>query len=381
MVDRVDVIVLGVGGFGGACLARLARRGVSVLGVDAFLPGHDRGSSHGDTRIIRQAYFEHPDYVPLLRRSYEMWSELESETGRSLMTLCGLALAGPPESSEVAGSRLAAKLHKVQLDDLSSREAAERLPGFRIPDGFEVIYEPRAGFLLVEECVRSQVDRAVQAGAHLRIGERIEGWSSDGRTVTVKTDHGLIEAGSLIVTAGAWASGLLAGVAGIPSLQVLRKVLLWHPVRTQDYSIDRGGCGFLFDMPEGTFYGVPSLDGKTLKLAEHSGGQVVVDPLKLDRRLLPSDVAPVSEFVRTVMPSLDPEPSRHMTCMYTMSPDGHFIVDRHPGLSNVVFGAGFSGHGFKFAPVIGEALADLALDGTTELPIGFLGLNRFERDT
>jgi sarcosine oxidase len=377
MGDRVDVVVLGVGGFGSACLAHLARRGVSVLGLDAFLPGHDRGSSHGDTRIIRQAYYEHPDYVPLLRRACELWRELESESGRTLMNLCGLALAGPPDSEELSGCRLAAKLHGVELENLSPQDTAERLPGFRIPDGFEVVYEAPAGFLFVEDCVRSHVDRAVQAGAQLRIGERIAGWSSDGRTVTVKTESDTIEASSLIVTAGAWASELLAGVSKVPSLQVLRKVLLWHPVRTQDYSIEQRGCGFLFDMPHGVFYGFPSLDGKTLKLGEHTGGQVVVDPLKLDRQLLPSDVAPVSEFVRTVMPSLDPQPSRHATCMYTMSPDKHFIVDRHPEFSNVVFGAGFSGHGFKFTPVIGEALADLALDGTTELPIDFLGLSRF----
>ena len=377
MGDRFDVVVLGVGGFGSACLAQLTRRGVSVLGLDAFLPGHDRGSSHGDTRIIRQAYFEHPNYVPLLRRAYELWRELEFDSRRALMNLCGLMLAGRPVDEAVSGSRLAAKIHGVEIQNVSRNEAAERWPGFQLPDDFEVVHEPTAGFLFVEDCVRSLVDCAVRAGAQVRIGQRVLGWTSNGRIVTVRTDKGTIEAASLVVTAGAWASQLLQDVPGLPELQVLRKVLMWNRVRNQDYSIDHGGCGFLFNMPEGTFYGFPSLDGATLKIAEHTGGQVVADPLQVERRLLPGDVAPVSEFVRAVMPSLDPKPVRHAICMYTMSPDSHFIVDHHPEFSNVVFGAGFSGHGFKFTPVIGEALADLALDGATTLPIEFLGLSRF----
>lgn len=379
MNERADVVVLGVGGFGSACLAHLAGRGVSVLGLDAFPPGHDRGSSHGDTRIIRQAYYEHPDYVPLLRRTYELWSELESDSGRTLMNLCGLALAGPPEGETISGSRLAAKLHGVELQNLSPQDAAGQLPGFHIPDGLEVVYEPQGGLLFVEDCVRTHVNSAVQAGARLRIGERVTEWSSDGRTVSIRTDTDNIEAGALVVTAGPWASGLLADIPAVPAIQVRRKVLLWNRVRTQNYSIDTGQCGFLFEMPEGVFYGFPSLDGKTLKIAEHTGGTIVKDPLQLDRRLLPDDVAPVSQFINAVMPGLEPKPFRHAVCMYSMSSDGHFIVDRHPAFPNVVFGAGFSGHGFKFTPVIGEALADLALDGRTDLPIDFLGLSRFSK--
>ena len=213
----------------------------------------------------------------------------------------------------------------------------------------------------------------------MAIGETVERWSSSGDAVTVQTNRGTIEAASLVIAAGAWASSLLSNIDRVPEIQVLRKVLLWNPVRTQSYSIENGGGGFLFELPHGTFYGFPSLDGKTLKLAEHSGGTPVSDPRKLDRSLTDADVSPVAEFIRQVMPDLDPQPARHSVCMYSMSPDGHFIVDRHPEFSNVVFGAGFSGHGFKFAPVIGEALADLALEGATDLPIDFLGLNRFSK--
>ena len=379
MRRTADIVVLGVGGFGSACLAQLAMRGVSVLGIDQFLPGHDRGSSHGETRIIRQAYYEHVDYVPLVLRAYEQWRELEAESGRSLMEICGLALAGPVDGEAIEGSRLAAKLHKAEIQDLSPREAADRLSGFRIPEGFEVVFEPPGGFLHVENSVRCQVDLAIRHGAQLAIGETVEGWSSHGDTVIVQTNRGTIEAASLVIAAGAWASSLLAGRDRVPDIQVLRKVMLWNPVRTQSYSIENGGCGFLFEMPHGTFYGFPSLDGKTLKLAEHSGGTPATDPHTLDRSLMNADVSPVAEFVRQVMPNLDPKPARHAVCMYSMSPDGHFIVDRHPDFSNVVFGAGFSGHGFKFTPVIGEALADLALERATDLPIDFLSLDRFSK--
>ena len=379
MKRTADVVVLGVGGFGSACLAQLARRGISVLGVDQFLPGHDRGSSHGETRIIRQAYYEHMDYVPLVLRAYDQWRELEAESGRSLMEICGLALAGPSAGEAIQGSRLAAKLHGAEIQDLSPRDAADRLSGFQIPEGFEVVFEPPGGFLHVEDSVRCQVDQAIRHGAQLAIGEAVESLSSNGDVVTVRTNRGTIEAGSLVITAGAWASSLLAGIDRVPDIQVLRKVLLWNPVRTQSYSIENGGCGFLFEMLHGTFYGFPSLDGKTLKLAEHSGGIPVANPHGLDRSLTDADVTPASEFIRQVMPDLDPQPARHAVCMYSMSPDGNFIVDRHPEFSNVVFGAGFSGHGFKFAPVIGEALADLALEGTTDLPIDFLSLNRFSK--
>lgn len=379
MSRTADVVVLGVGGFGSACLAHLARRGISVLGVDQFLPGHDRGSSHGETRIIRQAYYEHMDYVPLVLRAYDQWRELEAESGRSLMEICGLALAGPSDGEAIQGSRLAAKLHGAEIQDLSPRDAADRLSGFQIPEGFEVVFEPPGGFLQVEDSIRCQVDQAISHGAQLAIGEVVESWSSSGDAVTVQTNRGTIEAASLVITAGAWASSLLLDIDRVPDIQVLRKVLLWNPVRTQSYTVETGGCGFLFEMPHGTFYGFPSLDGKTLKLAEHSGGVPVADPHTLDRSLTDADVSPVAKFVRQVMPDLDQKPARHAVCMYSMSPDGHFIVDRHPDFSNVVFGAGFSGHGFKFTPVIGEALADLALEGATDLPIDFLNLDRFSK--
>ena len=377
-----ETIVVGTGGLGSSCLFDLASRGVKVLGLDRFAPGHDRGSSHGDTRIIRQAYFEHPDYVPLLRRAYANWRELEAWSGRDLMQICGLFLAGPTGGEAVAGTRLAAKTHDLEIENVSAADLAKdggaRFPGFRIPDGFDVVMEPAGGYLHVEDCVRTHIDLACKAGAEHRFGEAIIGWESNGRTVRVRTESEEYEAASLILTPGAWANHLLAGIPGMPTLRVLRKTMHWNRVRSDVYNTDNGGQGFFFELPYGVFYGFPSLDSSSLKLAEHSGGDAVTNPLQIDHSLQTSDTEPISQFVSEVMSDLDPQTDRHSVCMYTVTPDGHFIIDRHPEYSNVFFGAGFSGHGFKFTSVLGEALGKLALFGTSDLPIEFLGLARFQ---
>jgi sarcosine oxidase len=386
MSKQFDAIIVGTGGFGSSCLYHLARRGVRVLGLDRFSAGHDRGSSHGDTRIIRQAYFEHPDYVPLLQRGYDLWRNLESSSGRDLMKICGVFQAGPSIGDAVAGTRLAARQHGIPLEELSVADFSDghgsdspgaRFPGFRLPDGFDAVFEAVGGYLNVEECVQTHVELACEAGAEHRTGEEIVSWESDGRTVQVRTESETYEAAALILTPGAWASQLLKTLGGLPKLTVLRKTLHWHRVRSGVYDVNAGGTGFLFDMPYGIFYGFPSLDGKTLKLAEHSGGETVSDPLHVDRNLKDSDTQPISRFLKEVMPDVDPVCVRHLVCLYTTTPDGHFLVDRHPAHSNVFFGAGFSGHGFKFTSVLGEALADLAIDGESKLPIDFLGLSRF----
>lgn len=381
MNKEFEAIVVGTGGFGSSCLFHLASLGVKVLGLDQFPAGHDRGSSHGDTRIIRQAYFEHPDYVPLLRRAYDRWRDLEALSGRDLMKICGLFLAGPPDGEAVAGTRLAAKSHDLTIENVSAADLAKepgaRFPGFRILDNFDVVIEPSGGYLHVEDCVRTHIELACQAGAEHRCGNAIVDWKSDGKTVRVRTESDEYEAAALILTPGAWASHLLNSIPGMPTLRVLRKTLHWNRVRSDVYDANNGGQGFLFEMPFGEFYGFPSLDGSSLKLAEHSGGEVVTDPLNVDRSLRTSDTEPIARFVNEVMPELDPQTDRHSVCLYTVTPDGHFIVDRHPEYSNVFFGAGFSGHGFKFTSVLGEALARLALSGTTDLPIDFLSLARF----
>jgi sarcosine oxidase len=370
-----DCIVLGVGGFGSAAVYHLARRGVRVLGIEQFTAAHDRGSSHGGTRIIRRAYFEHPDYVPLVDRAYGLWHELAEATGRHLYTPTGLVLAGPPLCEAVKGTRGATREHGLNIHELPLQEARARFPVFQFLDNQVVFYEHDAGYLDVERCVQAHIDAAHAAGADVHFQETAREWTASPDSVTVTTDRATYLANSLIVTAGAWTSRVLADRA-LP-LVVRRKVQFWHPVLPGHIAAHRGSPVFYFELPHGSFYGFPCVDGAMVKVAEHSGGLVVDDPSQVDRGCHEADVAPVREFLRAVLPHVESEPRRHSVCMYTMSPDGHFIVDRHPVHQNVVVAAGFSGHGFKFTPVIGQALADIAMDGRTELPIAFLGLQRF----
>lgn len=373
-----DVIVIGCGGFGSSCVFHLARRGYRVLGVDRFLPGHDRGSSHGDTRIIRQAYFEHPDYVPLLRRSYELWRDLEAESGRALLRICGLMQAGSPTGEVITGVRKAAERYGIPIENFSARLAERTFPGFRMSDEIEVVFEPGAGILAVEDCVRTYAQLACERGASLLIGSAVDSWSSEDGVVRITLANGEThEAAALVLTVGAWAPALLRAELATAPVEIRRKVLLWNPVESSCYAIGAGGVTFLFECPDGVFYGFPSVDGRTLKCGEHSRGDLVVDPLLVDRSLHESDIIPVASFLGRHLSHVGLRPQQHAVCLYSMSPDGNFLIDRHPRYSNVFFGAGFSGHGFKFTSVIGEALADLATTGATDAPIDFLSLRRF----
>jgi sarcosine oxidase len=375
MTATFDVIVLGVGGMGSAACHQLTLRGARVLGLEQFSLVHDRGSSHGESRIIRQAYFEHPDYVPLLLRTYDLWHRLEQSTDRPLFQQVGLVLSGVSTGETISGSRLAASRHGLVVEELTAVQAGNRWPALSFPENHSVVFEPRAGLLRVEACVQAHIYQAIQNGADIRAGERVLGWKSNGTSVTVQTESAEYSAGALVVTSGAWAGECLREL-GLP-LKVVRKFVGWFPIQSGAYGADQGMPTYFFELPGGTFYGFPSLDGSTVKMAEHSGGQPVDQPSDIDRTMHAEDLVRLADFARSHLPGLSATPVRHSVCLYTMSPDQHFMIDAHPHWSNVVFAAGFSGHGFKFAPVMGEALADLALNRSTDLPIEFLRLNRF----
>jgi monomeric sarcosine oxidase len=368
-LNKFDLIILGTGGVGSAALMHAAQLGARTIGIDRFIAPHNRGSSHGQTRIIRQAYFEHPQYVPLLLESYRLWHELEIARGKSLYCETGLLQVGPADGIVVPGVVRAAKEHGLKVDQISESEINARWSVFRVPEGLIGAFEQRAGYLRVEECVAAHLAAAQDAGAEILAPCEVLDWEP-GSPIRLRTTVGELTTEKLIVTAGPWASQILGGLN--LQLEVRRKGVFWFKARQ---TFVDSPC-YLYELPQGVFYGFPEIGGR-MKVAEHSGGIPIENPLLVDPAIEPHEAERVMGFLNQCLPGMADGLAEHQTCLYTMSPDEHFIVDRHPGEPNVIFAAGLSGHGFKFAPVLGKALAAMTLEGGTELPIGFLGLSRF----
>lgn len=362
-----DAIVLGLGGMGTAAALHLARRGARVVGLEARALGHDRGSSHGESRLIRRAYFESPAYVPLLDRAYELWGELEASSGESLLHRSGLVLVSDRgEASAADRARDVARAHRIVTEQLDAAAARARFPALRIDEGTSVLWEPGAGWLAVERCVAAHARAAEKAGATLRFETLVRSLQprSDAVAVTLASGE-VIEGKTLVVTAGPWAAGLL-GAYGLP-LAVHRVVMSWYGAPERFDEVAGMPC-FAFDTNVGFFYGFPRQNGE-IKVAEHAARGTPVDPDTVERAIFGEDTARTSAFAARSLQGVEAAPRRSKVCLYTMTPDEHFIVDRH---DRVVFGVGFSGHGFKFAPAIGELLATLALDGRTPANAEFL---------
>lgn len=373
-MDSYDVIVIGTGGVGSAAAFHLARRGARVLGLDRFPGGHAHGSSHGETRIIRKAYFEHADYVPLLERAYVLWRELEGLSGESLFRQVGLVEAGPRDGRLMRGVKDTARRHGLAVEDVARADFGARFP-FGLASEEVAVFEQEAGFLFVERAVLAHLRLAEANGATIVTGEPVVSWRATGDGVLVDTATTRYRAGNLVIAAGAWAASLLGELA-IP-LTVRRKHLHWYASGDPHYGADRGCPCFFYETPAGLFYGFPEVDGGGVKVAEHTGGAEIADPLTDSKTPEPRDRERVEAFIKEYLPGVSLTPVRHAVCYYTMSPDEHFIVDRQPEHGNVALVAGLSGHGFKFTSVLGEILAELTLDGATSRPIGFLGLGRF----
>jgi sarcosine oxidase len=374
--DHYDVVVLGIGGVGSAALYQLAKRGVRVLGIDRFPPGHALGSSHGETRIIRQAYFEHSDYVPLALRAYELWHELEQRVNKQLFSQVGLLQVGPAEGHVVSGVLRSAKNHSLSVEQLDRQQLVQRFPGFHFPANAIGVFEKRAGYLRVEASVLAHAQAAVELGAQLSVGVTVQEINSESNGVKIVTSSGTIRANKIVVSPGPWASQILAFAQH--KLQVRRKHVYWMSTASPQLHEQSGCPTFLFELPHGVFYGFPVRDNLGLKVAEHTGGEVVPHPpSQAYTAFNNTDFQRVNTFLREFMPLVSETRLHHSTCYYTMTPDEHFLVDVQPENPRIAFAAGLSGHGFKFTPVLGEALADLALEGKTELPIGFLRWNRW----
>ena len=370
-----DLIVIGVGGMGSATVYHAARRGLSVLGLEQFDIPHAQGSSHGVNRIIRLAYYEHPSYVPLLRRAYELWRELEGRTGERLLIITGSIDIGHANSATVRGSLLSCKQHHLPYEVLDARALRARFPGYQLAPDMVGIYQADGGFLLCEECVVAHVMTAQSLGAEVHARERVLAWHAEDLGVSVTTTRGTYRARKLVVTVGAWARSMVPALqhAALPE----RQVMIWtQPRKPESYRL---GAFPVFNMeaPEGRFYGFPVYGIPGFKLGKyHHRGEPVDDPDRMDRECHPEDEDVLREGIRRYFPDADGPTMTMKACMFTNSPDEHFIIDRLPDNPQVAIAAGFSGHGFKFASVIGEIMTELVADGATRLDTSLFRLDR-----
>lgn len=370
-----DVIVIGLGGMGSAAAYHLAARGQRVLGLEKFTPAHDRGSSHGGSRIIRQSYFEDPAYVPLLLRAYELWDRLAADSGREVYRMTGGLFIGPPDCLTVAGSLRASREWDLPHDLLDEHEIRSRFPNFTPKPGDVALYEAKAGFARPELTVQAHLDLAEKAGATLQFGEEVLEWSENSGGVTVRTNAGTYTAGQAVICPGAWAPQLLADF-GIP-ITVERQVLYWlDPVGGTESFVDHPI--FIDENSEGMqIYGFPAIDGPRggVKVAFFRKG-VECTPETIDRTVYEQEILEMRDRTAELLPALDGPCLDTATCMYSNTPDQHFVIARHPDSTNVTVACGFSGHGFKFVPVVGEILADLATSGATSHPISLFDPRR-----
>jgi sarcosine oxidase len=372
-VDRYDVVVVGVGGMGSAALYHLARRGKRVLGLERFDLLHEHGSSHGLTRIIRLAYFEHPDYVPLLRRAYELWRELEPETGEQLLHTTGIIEGGPEILDGVLRSCAA---HDIEHEVLNGVEVAARFPAFDLPPEMEVAYQADGGFVVPERCIVAHVEGALARGATLRARERVLEWDERANGIRIRTDRGLVETERLVLTAGAWSDDVARLRPG--SVRAVRQVLAWFQPTTPELFTPERMPVFNLVLDGDHFYGFPAFGIPGVKVGRYERQGESGDPDRISREPTVADETRLRELAGRHLPDGAGPTVALKTCLFELSPDEHFIVDRHPSAPSAVVAAGFSGHGFKFCSVIGEILADLAIDGGTRHDIGLFRIDRFE---
>jgi sarcosine oxidase len=371
-----DVIVLGLGAMGSAAAYHLARRRVRVIGLEQYTPAHSLGSSHGHSRIIREAYFEHPDYVPLIQRAYEQWRALQEECDTSLLIMTGGLMIGPRDGVLVQGALASARAHHLPHELISADEIQRRFPPFRVPAEMVAVQEPNAGVLHPEACIRAHLDGATAAGAMLHYEEPVLRWTADGHAVEVVTAQQRYSAARLVITAGPWAPQVLEAL-NLP-LQVERNVMHWFTPRSDASAFAPSRFPiYICEYRSGAFfYGFPAQSDGTVKVAHHHSGEFC-SPSTLRREVTPAEVTRIRGLLEAHLPTASGELKATAVCMYTNTPDFHFIIDRHPQHPQVTLACGFSGHGFKFSSVVGEVLADLAVDGWTRHPIALFRLPRF----
>ncbi|MBX2900747.1 MAG: N-methyl-L-tryptophan oxidase [Cyclobacteriaceae bacterium] len=382
-MNHFPVIVLGVGSMGSAACYYLAKKGIKVLGLEQFTLTHEFGSHAGQSRIIRKAYFEHSDYVPLLERAYQNWKALETVCHNQFYFPTGLLYAGKPESILIKGVIESSELYGVEVSRISKAEVKSRFQQFALPDDYEVLFEPDAGLLTPERCIRAFAEQALNLGASIHTHEKVVSWKQEGDRISVTTDTQTYSCNKLIITAGAWANDFLPGLAN--NLHVTRQVLVWTTPRLPaQFQLNKFPCWLIDDHEHaGMYYGFPMLDETTfgkpagLKSAHHYPGKSTTAN-QVNREVTNMEVDELTTAITRFVPESCESVNQTKTCLYTNTPDENFIIDFLPNQQDVIIACGFSGHGFKFASVVGEVLCDLATEGRTTQPIGFLSATRFK---
>jgi sarcosine oxidase len=374
--SHYDTIVAGLGAMGSAALMHLASRGVRVLGLDRDSPPHTQGSTHGETRIIREAYYEHPSYVPLVQRAYECWADLERASGESLFIQTGGLAIGHPDADVVRGALASAELHGLPHEVLSAAELRRRVPILEPEPDDIAIWEPRAGVLRPERAVRAALRVARRHGATIATDEAITGWRATPDGVTVTTARGAYSARTLVLSVGSWLAGLVPELADV--LTIERQVALWfRPLRDASaFGPDRCPIMIWEHRSDAAWYGIPDIGGG-YKASLHHGGLRVRTPAEIRRTVGEDDIAPVRALLRRYMPALDGPPIASTVCIYTDTPDADFLLDWHPDHASVLLASPCSGHGFKFASVIGEVIASLVTTRASHFDLSRFAATRF----
>lgn len=376
-MEKYEVMIVGAGSMGMAAGYELAKKGVRTLLIDAYDPPHTMGSHHGDTRIIRFAYGEGSEYVPLALRAQELWKQLERDAATTLFLQTGVLSAGPENDAFIRGVRESSERYSLPLEVLRADEIRQRWPGIHVPDHFYGCLESAAGVLFSERCIAAYRKLAVEQGAELLTQTRVTGIQADGGGVSVETERGSYRAEKLLLSAGAWNPALLQSLGLSLPIVPTRKTVAWFEAEENLYGEGRFPA-FVFSLGDSAYYGFPSIDGTGVKIGRHDGGHAI-DPDRLDRTFGtdPSDEGDVRSFLETYMPQAAGALRQGRVCIYSLTPDEHFVIDRHPHYSHIVIAAGFSGHGFKFASAVGEAASQLLTEGTSAFDLSLFSLRRF----
>ncbi|MCD7111167.1 N-methyl-L-tryptophan oxidase [Rhizobium sp. DKSPLA3] len=379
MTARFDVAILGLGAMGSAAAAHLAARGVSVIGFDAHYPAHGLGSSHGDSRLIRLGYFEDPSYVPLLQRAYANWRAMESRLREDILTITGVLQIGLPDSKIVSGTRKSSEMHGLASETIDAKALRLRHPAFAIDDDEIAVLDPQGGYLRPEAAVMGYVKLAATDGAALHFGEKVTAIHREADGIAIETATSRYSACKVIVATGSWIADLVPDLAGkaVP----IKQVVAWYQPTDGFIATPQRMPAFIRDEgEEGSYFGFPAIGVDGIKVGRHAHFMEPIDPHAPNPPVNTRDTDLLDAFVRHRLPTAAGMRVRATTCRYTMLPSEDFLIDLLPSDPRIVVASPCSGHGFKFTSVVGEILADLALEGGTRLPIdafSFAAMDRF----